>query len=220
MKKALVLLLSLVFITGCQITKYNDDFHLSIDTLMNQDHKLHNITGMGYRFYLPRDVRLESSADYNKILYSQGQFYYLYVDIISYYHKVKDPYEVQNQAFYSKTLKYDNKEGYIEINKIGHKYLVEMMYNYAKIEAYIPKKYLNKVINDFCYILTSIEFNDDVIETLIGSNVLDFNEEKFNIFEPTRKEKNFLYYVQEYDTFNDNNEPSDNDIIDIEEPIE
>ncbi len=89
------------------------------------------------------------------------------------------------------------------------------MYNYAKIEAVVPKNYINKAIIDSCYILSSLNFNDAVIQTLIGDNILDFKEEKFNIFEPTRTEKSFLDYIYEYDNPDDNKEqfPDNGELI-------
>lgn len=218
MKKLLALLLLLLFVTGCGITRYNDDFRANIDQLMSKDRNLYNTTDEGYKYYLPRNVKIRTSYDYNKILYSNGNIYYLYVDIISYYHKVKEPYEINNKAYYSKILNYGNKQGYIEINKINDKYLIEIMYNYAKVETLVSYNDLNDTITNLCYIVSSIRFNNKIIETLVGSDILDFNEEKFNIFEPTRTERNFLDYVNKYDNIQNNNPfPDNNDQIDLNE---
>jgi len=209
MKKIFSLLLLLVLLTGCNITEYNNNFKLNIDNLMKQNHNLYNMNGTGYKYYLPRGVRLQSSTDHNKILYSNGRLYYLYIDVVIYYYKIKSSYEVNNNAYFSKKLDYNNKEGYIEINKINDKYLIEMMYNYSKIEAYVPIEDINKAITDFCYILNSVSFIDSVIETFVGDNILDFNEEKLDILEPSKAER---YYI---DYSNDEYEkPTEDEILD------
>lgn len=218
MNKLLALLLLLLFITGCGITKYNEDYRTSIDQLLSQNKNLYNTTGEGYKYYLPRNVKLKMSNDNNKILYSKGNIYYLYVDVISYYHRIKDTYEINNKAYYSKALNYNDKHGYIEINKIDDKYLVEIMYNYTKVETLVTYGNLNETITNLCYIVSSVKFNNKIIDTLIGSDVLDFGTEKFNIFEPKRTERNFLDYVNEYDKGeNINPLPDNSDQIDLNE---
>jgi hypothetical protein len=206
----------MLLITGCTISQYNHDYKLNIDKLLQSEHNLHNMVGTGYKYYLPRGVRLEYSIDYNKILYTNGIRYYLYIDVISFYHQINKPYEINTDAYYSRILDYNDRTGYIEINKINQNYLIEMMYNYGKIEAYVDHHDINKVVTDFCYILSSIKFNKDIIETIIGSNTLDFNEEKFNIFVPTRKEHNFLDHLREYDNPDPKEEIPNNDIIEFE----
>jgi len=214
MKKILTLLLGVSLLTGCNITKYDNDFKLNIDNLINKEHNLHNMNGTGYKYYLPRGVRLQNSSDYNKILYSNGQLYYLYLDIIGYYYKTKINYEINKEAYFYKKIVSNDSEGYIEINKINNKYLIKMMYNYAKIEAYVSKEDIDKVITDFIYILTSVSYIDSIIETLVGDNILNFNEEKIDILTPRKPEKNYIdYNIDVYEEPAD--EIMDNDKIKI-----
>ena len=105
---------------------------------------------------------------------------------------------VNKDAYYSKKLNYNKKNGYIEINEIGDEYFVEMVFNYCKIEAYIPKKYLIPVINNMSYILQSVDFHDKILESLIGENVLNYKEESFNIFESKEDTDDSVLKYEDY----------------------
>ena len=64
------------------------------------------------------------------------------------------------------------------------------MFNYAKIEVLVDKDQLVNAMNNMCYILRSIKFNDKVLESLVGDNVLSYTEENFTLFDktPTRSD--------------------------------
>ena len=88
------------------------------------------------------------------------------------------------------------------------------MYNYAKIEAYVDEEDLKKTVTQMAYILNSVDFKDAILDTLVGENELDYNEENFNIFKPTREEGDFLDYEEQYDSGED--QIIDEDNIDLE----
>ena len=91
------------------------------------------------------------------------------------------------------------------------------MYNYAKIEAYLDKDNLNDAVLNMAYILSSVQYNEKVIDTLIGENVLDYKEEKFDIFESKREQSNFLEWVEKYDTYDESKDKEKNgDILDYD----
>lgn len=186
MKKRLVLLsILLLFVSGCSIKKLSTiDFAENMDIILSEDAKLANSYFDGYKYYVPSGMRFVNKDDYNALLLDKnGNNYYLYVDAIGYYHKSKNTYKVDKDAYYSEKLKYGKKNGYIEINEYDDDYFVEMVFNYCKIEVYIPKKYLVSTIDNICYLLRSVDFNKKILESLIGENVLDYKEESFNIFE-------------------------------------
>jgi len=60
---------------------------------------------------------------------------------------------------------------------------------------------INEAVANSLIILSSIEFNKDIIENMMGEDILNFNEEKFSIFDTNTKDSNFLEYIQEYDTY-------------------
>lgn len=186
MKKRLVLLsILLLFVSGCSIKKLSTtDFVGNMDIILSEDAKLANSYFDGYKYYVPSGMRFVNKDDYNALLLDKnGNNYYLYVDAIGYYHKSKNTYKVDKDAYYSEKLKYGKKNGYIEINEYDDDYFVEMVFNYCKIEVYTPKKYLVSTIDNICYLLRSVDFNKKILESLIGENVLDYKEESFNIFE-------------------------------------
>ena len=190
MKKILIII-CLLFITGCSdIRKQSyDDIINNIATRANKD----NVYRTGYSYYLPRGMRVSDSTLYNESITDARYKYYLYVDIVSYYKKVTKDYTINSNALVSKKLDYDGKFGYVEVNLLKNdKYLVEIMYNYAKIEVIVDKSNLNEAMLSIINILKSVEYNDSIIANLMGDDVLNFSEEEFNIFNTKGSESNYL----------------------------
>jgi len=194
MKKIVLLLCLVILLTGCNIeTVNNDNIDSIIHSVLKKDIDLANSYFTGYKYYLPRGVKIVNKKEYNAKLISGKNSYYLFVDVIAYYNKVQ-PKFVPSNGYYSKELNYNNKKGYIEITKHEELYFVEIMYNYAKIETLVSKKDLNTTLINACYILSSVDFNDKVIETLIGDNVLDYKETIYDIFGPHKDVDDYLDY--------------------------
>ena len=189
--KKLLIIICLLFITGCSdIRKLSyDDIINNIATRANKD----NVYRTGYSYYLPRGMRVADSTLYNEAITDARYKYYLYVDIVSYYKKVTKDYSVNNNALVSKKLDYNGKFGYVEVNLLKNdKYLVEIMYNYAKIEVIVDKSNLNEAMLSIINILKSVEYNDSIIANLMGDDILNFSEEEFNIFNTKGSESNYL----------------------------
>lgn len=149
-------------------------------------------------------------------MYNDDTFY-LYVDIVSYHYKTARDFTASSTNYLSKELRYNDKIGYIDITKKSEKYFIEFMYNYAKIEAYVDKDNLNDAVLNMAYILSSIQYNDQVINTLIGENALEYKEEKFDIFESKREQSNFLEWIEKYDNYEETKDNEKNqDILDYE----
>ena len=160
MKKLAVLLSTvLVLTTGCGITKLSDtNVEKNIKTIMSEKTNLHNVNYDGYKYYLPKGIGFVSKDDYNAILKDgNNNRYYLYVDVIGYYNKVKNTYEENYDLYMSKKLKFNNKTGYIQIEEIDSKYFIQYVYNYVKLESYVSKEDLNSVIVNQSYILRSVK---------------------------------------------------------------
>ena len=96
--------------------------------------------GRGYKYYVPRGVTYIDSSGSNDKLYSNGVYYYLYLDEISYYYQTALDYEEDDSKYYSRKIDNNGKLGYLEITKQDDLYLIEFVYNYARIEALVPKK--------------------------------------------------------------------------------
>lgn len=215
MKKILVILSLAFLVSGCSmVTIEEQSFDEILHSVIQEDFQLENVSLEGYSYYLPKGVLLKRSSSLNSELYYNHRKMYLYVDVYSYYHKVDFTYEVNPDSYYSQAIDLYGKKGYLEITQISTNYFVEFMYNYAKIEAYVDEEDLKKTVTQMAYILNSVDFKDTILDTLIGENELDYNEENFNIFKPTREEGDFLDYEEQYD--NGEDQIIDEDNIDLE----
>lgn len=195
MKKIIVLLGAIVLFTGCTIVRIDtQNIDNTMNVVLSKDNKLYNRIGKGYKYYVPRGVNYIDTNELNEKLYSDGNYYYLYIDAISYYHKKKYQFKENKNAYYSKKINQNGKEGYLEINKQGNQYFVEFMYNYAKIEALVPKKDLNVVILNASYILSTVKFNNNVIKLMLNETYFINKEEKYDIFTSKKETKNVLEY--------------------------
>ena len=202
MKKILIIFTLFLLLTGC--TNINKS---SVDNLINEIKesklKLDNTYRKGYKYYLPTNLQVKEVTGFNEIITHKGYKYYMYVDIVSYYDKVKKEYKVSPESYLSQVINYKDIDGYLEVNSQKDKYLIEIMYNYAKIELIVDIHYLKEAIVNSMVILSTIKYNDDIIENMMGEDILNFNEEKLNIFEVRGRESKFLEYVQEFDTYED-----------------
>ena len=222
MKKYLItLLISICFISGCSITKISNKSISDIfNTILYVDNNLSNTNMEGYSLYLPKGVTVIDKADYNLKIKDNNNYYYLYIDTIAYHYKVENSFVESKTHFYSQRIAHDNKIGYVDIKEVDDKYFIVVMYNYAKLEAYVPKEDFNNAMMNICSILSSIKYNDKVITENIGDNKKISQEERFNIFDSNIENDNFLKYESEYGTYKESEIGKDNDVIDVTETIE
>ena len=192
----------MLLVTGCSIVKLSDNnIEKNIDTIMSEKSNLHNVYYDGYKYYLPKGINFVSKDDFNAVLKdSQNNKYYLYVDVIAYYNKEKISYEENYDLYLSKKLKYNKKNGYIQIEEINSKYFIQYVYNYMKLEAYVSEEDLNSTIINLSYILKSVKYNDKVLESLVGENVLDYKEVEYNLFKNDPSKESFLDVVEREET--------------------
>lgn len=189
-----------------------------VDSIISKETNLKSVSLEGYSYFLPQGVNLNTSDKENSILYYNRKKMYLYVDLISYYHKVESTYTTNPNAYYSLAIDKNGKKGYLEITQIGENYFIEYMYYYSKIEAFVQREDLKKTVTVMSYILNSIKMNDEIIESFIGSNSYHSKEEQFNIFKPNGQESDFLDIIEQYD--DGRTQSKNEDILDIDENIE
>ncbi len=203
-KKVLIVLFVLLLFTGCNVTDISsNDVMKNIDIILSNKIKYSNTNAVGYQYYLPNNINIKRVNDFNQELYSNGVTYYLYSDVVSYYYNVDNEYKIDKKSYISKKLSYNGKNGYIEVNKVKNNYFVEIMFNYAKVEALVPKYELNNSISNMCLILSSIKYNKEVIKTLVGNKKYDLSDnETYNIFKSKKTtDGNFIDYVNEFDNY-------------------
>lgn len=219
MKKLLVIFSLTILLSGCSLVKINEQSYEEIlNDILTPNFNLKNVSSEGYSFYLPKSVLLKKNSSMNSVLYYNHRKLYLYVDVLSYYHQVESDYQKNESSYYSLKIDQNGKQGYLEITQISTKYFVEFMYHYAKIEAYVEEEDLKKTLTQMAYILNSVQYQDAVLATLVGNQILDYNEEKFNIFKPKREEGSFLDY-EEQDR-NQGENVKDEDRLDVEDKVE
>lgn len=213
--KKILLILSFLFITvGC--TNINEiDYKDNIEEVIkeNKTNKIYNQYRKGYKYYLPKYMNIKNDIDFNEKINSNNYTYYLYVDVISYYNKTKKTYD-NNASYISYNFQNGDNYGYLEVNNIDNdKYLVEIIYNYAKIEVKVNEMDINEAINNSIILLSTIKYDDEIIKNLVEDNNINNKEEKLDIFGKESDKDNFLKVVEEYDNYENNEDIPDYDKI-------
>lgn len=196
MKKVFLLCIFIIFLTGCTSIK-NSDLDVLVNEVVASNVNILNVNKSGYRYYLPVGFSLVSSDNYNEVITNHKYNIYLYVDIVSYNNRTNFNYNINKKAYYSRNLGNKDKKGYIEINNYEKdKYLIEIMYNYAKIEVMVFQEDIKEIVTYVMSIISSITYNDNVIKNTLSSSRLDEFEESFNIFEIVGSD-NYLQFSEE-----------------------
>lgn len=224
MKKKILFLSLLCFVvTGCSNLS-NKSIDELLPILLKSNTKHCNVIFDGYKYYIPKGIKFVTKDDYNAVLLDENnRSYYFYSDVIRYYNKEKLDYKINKNAYYSKKLNYNGKDGYLEITKLDKEdsYFIEFMYNYGKIEAIVKEDEIKEVLPYMSSILTSISYNRVVLDTLIGKNILSYKEETYNVMKPkgnNATKESYLDYEEKYGTYEGYTEKNtDEDKIDIEE---
>lgn len=212
--KRIVLLLSLILVTSACTNLNNLDYKDNINEVIksNSNNKLYNHVGNGYKYYLPKYMSVKNMINFNEKINSNDYTYYLYLDVVSFNSKKQD--KINKKCDINYEFKQNNNEGFLCVNNVNNEYLVEIVYNYAKIEVKVAKNDLNEAINNGIIILSTIKYDSDLISKMIGESKLDGSEETLNIFKDTKSKDDFLDVVEEYDNYDDSqNKVPDYDVI-------
>ena len=196
MKRILLIIISLLILTGCSIVRIDTS---SIDTILNviltKDNKLYNQVGQGYKYYLPGGVTYIDSDDLNDVLYCNGTYYYLYVDAISYYYDMHDDYKEDKTIYYSKKIDESDGykfSGYLDIKEKDNLYYIEFVYNHAKIETVVNIENLNETILNSSYILSTMKYNHDIIKLMLEDDYFKNKTGKYNNYNSKDTSEKFV----------------------------
>ena len=214
MLKKIILLFGLLLVSGCTNIRI-DALNVSsaINSVLSQDNKLYNTYEVGYKFYKPRNFNLLKSTDNNYVYINNGKNYYLYVDILAYYNKVNNEYNLQKNAYFTQEFNYNDKYGFIDIIEKDSYFYIKIMYNYAIIEVKVKEKDIIESVIYSSILLSSIEYNDNVIAHLVQNNLIGTDEKNFELKGPDEKEETYLDYLEDYDEYENSNEIPDPDVI-------
>ena len=185
-----------------------------LDEVFSSNVNVTNEQRKGYLYYLPKGMRIMKTVESNEILAKENIYYYLYVDRVSYYNKVKADYALKSDVVLSKKLENGDQFGYVEVKKTtNEKYFIEIMYNYAKIEVIVPSRKLEEALCYSASILSSIKYQDTVLKSLMEEDSLKANEMEYNIFETADTESGYLQIAEEYGRYEEKSESVDPDFI-------
>ena len=215
MKKILIVIVTiLVFTTGCSnvLNLKSANVDTIVDKTINSKYKLDNHINRGFKYYLPRELAVIKQDEQNEVIKYNDYDLYLYVDLISYYNKKEVNYEKNNDIYYSRVLLKDEKKGLVNIDATSDEVYIKATYNYATIEAKINNDDINNVISNIMIILSSITYNDDVIENILASNSHLGKDEVVDVFDNKKNDNTYLD-VEETEYTGNEEEDYDPDVI-------
>lgn len=201
-RKLLLIIFILITAVGCSNIKTETIENIIHDKIsLNYKNKIFNVYHKGYEYYLPKKMSVKRINDTNEIITSDKYTYYLYLDLVRVLEETEIPYENEKNLYKDYKFSYKNNNGYLKIKNINENYLVEIMYNYAKIEVIVEEDDLNEVINNAITILSTIKYNKNIIENLLKDNLLNYKDESLNLFDKVTNEDNFIKYEEQYDDY-------------------
>ena len=193
MKKIVLLVFAILLLTGCTIVRINtNNIDTIVEIVLSKDNNLYNRVGRGYKYYVPRGVTYLDTDETNEKLYSNGNYYYLYIDVVSYYQKIANKYDKEDNIYYSREFTEDegfSSNGYLKITEKDNLYYIDFVYNYATIETVVDKNEVNDAVLNSAYILSTIQFNKNVIDLMIDSEKIGNREEKYEVFKNKEAEE-------------------------------
>lgn len=195
MKKFIYIILFLFLFTGC--SNISEDV---TNEVLSKNVKSNNFRKT-YNYYLPDGFIILKNDEYNEIFKSFNDKYYLYVDVISYFNKESIKYKINDNALISKKLNHKNKKGYIEVIEEDSLVYIQILYNYAKIEVTTNKDNVDRVVTNSLIILSNLKYKKNVIDKTINSSDFDQAEIPFDILEKKDNYSNFLDYLEDYGTY-------------------
>lgn len=207
MKKVILMILVTVFLTGC-VSIRDASIDDLVDTTINSKYALYNHVNRGFKYYLPRELTISKSDEYNEIIKSKYYDYYLYVDLVRYFNKDSEEYQKKDDIYYSAILSQKDKKGIINITELNNQeFLINASFNYANIEVKVKEKDINTAVTNVLSILTSIEFNYDVVKNLLQDDKLSSKEEQVDVFKGDLSDDAYLDIEEEIYTDDDNKNP-------------
>ena len=208
MKKKFLLLMVLLLCIGCTRIN-NNNYDVIVNDVIENSNNIYNTNSLGYKYYLPFSINKVYDKDYNQIFKVNDTYMYLYVDVISYYYKNNLNLDDKDSSdcYYYYKINNNKKNGYVKITKDKDKYFMKVVYNYAKIESYVPKTKIENVLANSMIILNSINYNDNLIKKILedehGSNI----DKEYKIQKPDNTKSKFSEYLSEYVQEEENKTP-------------
>ena len=197
-----ILFFSILVLLLCGCTRIDTDktknySNLVVNCLSKKAYT--NDVNLGYKYYLPKGVKLKKNYDYNQVFLVNDVNMYMFVDVNSYYYNIKKNYLNDDiQSYYYEKITYDGKNGYIKINKNNDRYYTKIVYNYSSIEFYCDYDELNKLITYSSIILNSVKYKRNIIKLIINDSYGEYSDIAYEIKKPEDASNDFSQYLEEY----------------------
>jgi hypothetical protein len=201
--KILIVILCLITLTGCGLNLKSASYQDICKYVVGNKRKMYNQVNKGYKYYVPRNMNIRYIDDYNVIINGDSNNYYLYVDVISYYNNVKMEYKTDSSLYYSSHIK--GNDGLLNITKLSDSYLINIQYNYAKLEVKVKESEVKSAISNALIIVNSISYNQETIKAMLDEGVLSTNEKIVDVFATKDKSNDTLEVNDEYEYEEDDN---------------
>ena len=190
-----IILIIILFLTGC--TRLTDNVDNTINDILGEQNTVVNTAGFGYMYYRPVGVMPVYSKNNNLVLKIKNSEVYFYVDIVGYYYKNENYIKDNTYNYYYKLLNYNNKKGFIGINKGDDSYFIEISYDYERIEGYVSKENFKEVLANMLIILNNVKYNDTMITNLLSEDGFKDGEISYELKKPKSAKSKFSQYLQE-----------------------
>ena len=106
----------------------------------------------------------------------------------------------------------DDKKGVINVYNSSDECFIKATYNYATIEVKINLVDLNEALSNIMIVLSSIDYNEDVIKSILSNDSKVSKDEVVNVFD-NKKNDNTSLDVEEDEYTGNEEEDYDPDVI-------
>ena len=201
MKKVFILSLILLLCVGCTRIDNTDNYDIIVNSTLKSSQKFVNTASLGYKYYLPLGVSKVYDKDYNQKFKTDNVYIYLYVDVVSYYYHNNLNFNEEDSvdSYYYHKINNSGKVGYIKIAEENEDiYFIKIVYNYAKVETYVPKTKIDTILANSMIILNSIDYNDNLIKKILDDEYFSSVDKEYKIKKPEDAKSKFSEYLSEY----------------------
>lgn len=201
MKKVFILSLILLLCVGCTRIDNTNNYDIIVNSTLKSSQKFVNTASLGYKYYLPLGVSKVYDKDYNQKFKTDNVYIYLYVDVVSYYYHNNLNFNEEDSvdSYYYHKINNSGKVGYIKIaEKKDDIYFIKIVYNYAKVETYVPKTKIDTILANSMIILDSIDYNDNLIKKILDDEYFSSVDKEYKIKKPEDAKSKFSEYLSEY----------------------
>ncbi len=166
MKKVLVLLVSLLLLSGCQISEASLKQELSnkvSEHFENVTYPKNNTYRLNYSYYLPANATIEDRHSSNDIIKVNQEKLYLFVDLYSYKNSLDIGYDLSLKTVYRKTVKEDNLDFDIVVYQYQGEYIILASNDFARVSSQAKVGYIPEIVEVMITLLSTIDVDDTVV---------------------------------------------------------